>query len=168
MPSQSQDPEHGLLSAYLGSQRRHVLGILEGLDDDALASSVLPSGWTPLGLVQHLALDVEHFWFTCVMAGDHDAIARLDEVQNAWVVADGTSPAEVLERYRTETERAVQLAEGMSLDEAPAWWPEFFGDWRMDNLREVMLHVLGETATHAGHLDAARELIDGRQWRVLT
>jgi Protein of unknown function (DUF664) len=28
--------------------------------------------------------------------------------------------------------------------------------------------VIAETAIHAGHLDAARELIDGRQWIVLT
>jgi hypothetical protein len=31
-----------------------------------------------------------------------------------------------------------------------------------------VLHVLVETATHAGHLDAVRELIDGRKWLVLT
>jgi hypothetical protein len=31
-----------------------------------------------------------------------------------------------------------------------------------------MLHVITETACHAGHLDAARELIDGRRWLVLT
>ena len=37
----------------------------------------------------------------------------------------------------------------------------------MDNLREVVLHVITETATHAGHLDAVRELIDGRTWMVL-
>jgi hypothetical protein len=43
-----------------------------------------------------------------------------------------------------------------------------FGDWRLDNLGDVLMHVIGETATHAGHLDAARELIDGRQWLVLT
>jgi len=30
-----------------------------------------------------------------------------------------------------------------------------------------MLHVIKETACHAGHLDAVRELIDGRQWIVL-
>jgi uncharacterized damage-inducible protein DinB len=168
VPSQPQDPEHGMLSAYLGSQRRHVLGILDGLDDEALTASVLPSGWTPLGLVQHLALDVERFWFSCVMAGDKDEIAQLDDIENAWVVPEGTSPSQVLDRYREETDRAVQVAGSMSLDQEPAWWPEFFGDWRMDNLREVMMHVFGETATHAGHLDAARELIDGRQWRVLT
>jgi len=39
-----------------------------------------------------------------------------------------------------------------------------FGDWRLDNLHEVLLHLLIETTCHAGHLDAARELIDGRTW----
>jgi hypothetical protein len=33
--------------------------------------------------------------------------------------------------------------------------------------RAVMMHVLTETATHAGHLDAVRELLDGRQYVVL-
>jgi hypothetical protein len=31
-------------------------------------------------------------------------------------------------------------------------------------VREIILHVITETAVHAGHLDAARELIDGRTW----
>jgi hypothetical protein len=35
-------------------------------------------------------------------------------------------------------------------------------------LHETILHVLTETASHAGHLDIARELIDGHQWLVLT
>ena len=38
----------------------------------------------------------------------------------------------------------------------------------LDDLRHVLLHVIAETACHAGHLDALRELIDGRQWMVLT
>jgi hypothetical protein len=32
----------------------------------------------------------------------------------------------------------------------------------------VILQVITETACHTGHLDAARELFDGRQWLVLT
>ena len=32
----------------------------------------------------------------------------------------------------------------------------------------VLLHVIAETACHAGHLDAARELIDGQTWLILT
>jgi hypothetical protein len=34
--------------------------------------------------------------------------------------------------------------------------------------RRTILHAIAGTATHAGHLDAARELIDGGQWLVLT
>ena len=41
---------------------------------------------------------------------------------------------------------------------APASWPSFFGSWRLENMRAVILHVITETACHAGHLDAAREL----------
>ena len=47
-------------------------------------------------------------------------------------------------------------------------WPDFFGEWRLANLRAVLLHVIAETACHSGHLDAARELIDGRTWLKLT
>lgn len=55
-----------------------------------------------------------------------------------------------------------------SMDAAPAWWPEgLFGEWRLETLREIVLHVVTETATHTGHLDAARELIDGRTWLIL-
>jgi len=35
-------------------------------------------------------------------------------------------------------------------------------------LRDTVLHVIIETACHAGHLDAVRELIDGRTWQILT
>lgn len=39
-----------------------------------------------------------------------------------------------------------------------------FEQWRLRDVREVILHVITETATHAGHRDAARELLDGRTW----
>lgn len=47
-----------------------MLGILENLPEEALLRPVLPTGWTCAGLVQHLALDVERFWFRQVMAGE--------------------------------------------------------------------------------------------------
>ena len=51
----------------------------------------------------------------------------------------------------------------------PLWWPEeLFPGFRLHTLREIVLHVITETACHAGHLDAVRELIDGRTWLVLT
>jgi hypothetical protein len=38
----------------------------------------------------------------------------------------------------------------------------------MQTVREVILHVMTETACHTGHLDAACELVDGKLWLVLT
>lgn len=159
------DAEHKTLIDYLDNQRRHVLGILDGLGEDALRRSVLPSGWTCVGLVQHLAVDVERFWFQAVVAGEHDSLAWPD---NAWQVQPDVPADTVLDLYRQECERANPIIAATGLDAAPAWWPDFFGNWRLNNLREIILHVISETACHAGHLDAARELIDGRQWVVLT
>lgn len=162
--------ERDLLRSYLDDQRAHVLGILEGLDEDALRRPVpLPSGWSPLGLLQHLTLDVELFWFRAVIAGDQAAIAEMATIANAWQVAPDAPADAILARYREECARADAIIAATPLDAAPAWWPEgLFGDWRVDSVRQVILHVMTETAIHAGHLDAVRELTDGRQWLVLT
>ena len=66
MSSTPPTPETNSLLGHLDAQRRHVLGILEGLDEDGLRRTVLPSGWNCLGLLQHLALDDERFWFQAV------------------------------------------------------------------------------------------------------
>ena len=162
--------ETGLLLAHLRSQRRHVLGILEGLDEEALRRPVLPSGWSCLALVRHLALDDERFWFRGVVAGEQavrDEVSAASSSTSAWVLGPDDTADTVFALYREEAERTDAIVASTPLDAAPAWWPDFFGGWRMDSLREVLLHVLTETATHAGHLDAVRELIDGRTWMVL-
>jgi len=64
------------LVSSLNAQRDHVLGILEGLSEEALRRPVLPSGWTCLGLVRHLAIDVERFWFASIIAGKRSNSAR--------------------------------------------------------------------------------------------
>ena len=68
------DTESKMLLAHLNAQRKHVLGILEGLDEEALRRPVLPSGWSCLGLVRHLALDDERFWFRGTVAGEQIVI----------------------------------------------------------------------------------------------
>ena len=159
---------HVLLN-YLNAQRRHVLGILEGLDDDAMRRTVLPSGWNCLGLLQHLALDDERFWFQAVVAGDQTVINQVMEApEDSWKVGADMSVERVFNLYREHIERTNAIIQGTPLDAEPAWWPDFFPDFRLQNLREVILHVLTETAVHAGHLDATRELIDGRTWLVLS
>jgi hypothetical protein len=104
------------------------------------------------------------------MAAEQSVIDELnDDSDDAWQVAADVPPEAVLDLYRHEIDRANTIIVATPLDTAPAWWPgEVFGEWRLDDLREVLLHVVVETACHAGHLDAARELIDGRRWLVLT
>ncbi|MEO3756340.1 DinB family protein [Streptomyces sp. B6B3] len=156
------------LLAALDAQRRHVLGIVEGLDEEALHRPVLPSGWTFLGLINHLALDVERFWFRAVVAGQRTAIAELDASGDAWKVGTDMPAHRVLDDYRRQIDLANAVITTTAEDAAPAWWPgDQFGDWRMHTHREVLLHAITETACHAGHLDAARELLDGRQWLAI-
>ncbi|WP_328826076.1 DinB family protein [Streptomyces sp. NBC_00252] len=163
------DSEVRALLRILDGQRRHVLGILDGLDAKDLRRPALPSGWHCLGLVQHLTLDVERFWFRAVVAGDEEVIQGLPIGDEAWKVAPEVSAGEVLERYRREAELADAVITATPADAALAWWPhDLFGEPHLHTLRDVVLHVVAETACHAGHLDAARELLDGRRWLVLT
>jgi uncharacterized damage-inducible protein DinB len=157
------------LLRYLNAQRKHALDILEGLDDETLRKPVLPSGWTCAGMVGHLAYDIERFWFRAVIAGEQDVIDILEGEPSAWQVGEGMPTAALFDAYRREIERANAIISATPLDAPPAWWPpELFGDFRLDTVREVVLHVITETACHTGHLDIVRELIDGRQWLVLT
>ncbi len=78
-------------------------------------------------------------------------------------------PEAVFDLYRHEIEHANAIISATPADTAPAWWPEeLWPNWRLHDLREIILHVITETACHAGHLDAARELIDGRTWLILS
>ncbi|TVZ04468.1 DUF664 domain-containing protein [Trebonia kvetii] len=63
--------------------------------------------------------------------------------------------------------KADAIIAATPLDAMPKWWPDFFNDFPARPLRSTILHVITETACHAGHLDAARELTDGTQWLVL-
>lgn len=164
------EQERDLLLSYLDAQRQHILGALDDLDDAALRRAVLPSGWSLIAMVQHLALDVERVWFRAVVAGEPDAIEHtLRSGDAAWTVAEELSVDDVLGLYRSEVRRSNDILRRTALDAPPRWLPEeVFGGLQMADVREAILHVMVETACHAGHLDAARELIDGRTWLVLT
>lgn len=90
----------------LNTQRDHVLGILEGLSEEALRRPVLPSGWTCLGLVRHLAIDVERFWFTSIIAGEQ---VELCEGAEAWHIGEDTPPDAVFGLNRQEISRANEI-----------------------------------------------------------
>lgn len=151
------DREMDALLGQLEGQRRHVLGILEGLSEEQLRQPVLPSGWHCLGLVKHLALSDERYWFRTIVAGEEPG------PDSDWQVEPDETAEDVFELYRDEIRRANAIITATALDSPPKR-----DDAVMDlpDLRSIMLHVITETAIHAGHLDVVRELIDGRQWVV--
>lgn len=158
------DREREELLSSLTAKREHVLAQLDGLTDEQLRRPVLPSGWSCLGLVRHLTLSDERFWFEVVVAGR--PLDFWPEGKNAdWLVAGDEPAAEVLQTYRDAIAVSDELIAERRLDEPPANPGEAPGDF--PDLRSVLVHVLVETATHAGHLDAVRELLDGHQHLVL-
>ena len=68
--------EREMLLEHLDAQRRHVFGILAGLSDEQLRRPLLPSGWHCLGLVKHLALADEHYWFDVSLPVSHGTTSR--------------------------------------------------------------------------------------------
>lgn len=158
------DDDKTLLIAYLNSARNHVCATLDEVSEGDLRRPILPSGWSMLGLVQHLTLDVERFWFRAAMAGDDVALCRGDE---AWQVAADVTSGGVLDAYAAECAIADEVIGRTPLDALPVAWEEGWGPMQVEGLLDVIIHVIKETATHAGHLDVARELIDGHQHLVM-
>lgn len=149
---------------WLDGQRRHVVEQVEAMPADARRRSQVPSGWTPRGLLKHLALDVERVWFRAVMAGEH---VELPQGYEGWTASDDQTDEQLLAQYAEECRLATAAIEGLSLDAEPQWWFEGAGEPPLGSLRAAILHVIVETATHAGHLDICRELVDGGQRLVL-
>lgn len=160
--------ERNFLLAELGNQRQHLLKTMADLDDGFLLAKGLPSRWAPAGLIHHLTHDVERFWFRMVLMNEPNALLTPAGAE-AWDVPEGKSVADILAEYQDEAAYNDGLVANMDLDTAPLWWDDdLFGHSGPANLREILLHVIVETATHAGHMDIVRELHDGAQHLVLT
>lgn len=160
------DAELDALKNALDHQRHHVIGVLEGLSEEDLRRPVLPSGWSCLALLRHLTVDVERFWFLGVIAGDPDVAGQFTAGAEAhWYVPEGMSAEQVFADYRAAITAANGVLAATALDQEPTAWPvEFWPTWRLPDVRRILIHVLTEVACHSGHLDAARELIDGTTW----
>src|SRR5260221_13747643 len=123
--------ESQALFSSLAAQRNHVLGILEGLSEQDLRRPILPSQWTCAGLVPHLAIDVERFWFRAVVAGEP---LPEDKPDNAWRVPADLTATAVPEAYRREAELAPPPLSPPSPDSPPAGGP--FGPFSRLRLRD--------------------------------
>ncbi|WP_202918939.1 DinB family protein [Saccharothrix deserti] len=152
------DSEKNALTMFLDAQRGAVLAILEGLDGEALAKAVLPSGWTPLGMVEHLGYAERH-WFQEILTGRADPLPWPDDPEP---LTTPRPPSEVFAFYQDQCERSNAILASTPLSTPPLGrHPGDLGD-EITDLRRIVLHMIEETARHAGHLDAVRELIDGK------
>ena len=151
------------LTGYLDLQRETVLLKAEGLDRTQLAQPHPPSTLTLGGLLNHLAL-VEDSWFRVRFAGlpDDELWAGIDwdaDPDHEFRTAADVPPDELRRRYEEACARSREVvAAAQSLDQLSA---RKRGNGRHFDLRWVLLHLIEETARHAGHADLLREAIDG-------
>jgi hypothetical protein len=153
-----------MLRAFLRAQREVVLAIVEGLSDEAWHRAVVPTGWTPAGMLEHLG-GAEWHWFQGVVAGRQPELAAdVDEDRPPYdplsvVFTSDASPTEVTTFYRDQCAQSEEVLAATSLSASPRGT---HGRYEPPNVRWVVLHMIEETARHAGHLDIARELLDGQ------
>ncbi len=154
------------LTAFLDSQRATMIRKVDGLSRDELGrTGVPPSELTLAGLVKHLAL-VEDSWFQEVFLGrplpEPWAGAPLDE-DGDWDFhsAPEHDPADLVALYVAAVRRSCDVvAAAGSLDALSVESSERAGT--PFSLRWILLHMIEETARHAGHADLLREALDGR------
>lgn len=129
--------------------------------EQANRRAIEPTTMTIAGIVKHLAF-VEDSWFQKTLHG-----RELPEPwKSAPFAADrdwdfnsagDDSPESLVELYASACERSRAAIEGVSLDTITA--PDASGE--QFSLRWILVHMVDETARHAGHLDLLREAIDG-------
>ena len=119
---QPADAADQALLDFLAAQRDAVLSIVAGLDEEAWHRSVVPSGWTPAGLVEHLG-GAEWHWFQGVVAGEHPE-PRLR--MRSWLPYDPTAAfvtdqpsAEIIAFYRDHCARSDAVLAVTPLSAAP-------------------------------------------------
>ncbi len=146
-----------MLSAFLDRYRETILWKLEGLSREQATRRLVPSASTLLGIVKHLAY-VEMGWFRIDFAGEN--------VRPPWPEEESDSdpdfridPRDTVESvtalYREQVAKAREIVAAASLDELSS------NKEKPRSLRWIMMHMIEETARHAGHADILRELTDG-------
>ncbi|MFI5959211.1 DinB family protein [Cryptosporangium sp. NPDC051539] len=142
---------------YLDHFRETTLTKVAALPDAARRASVLPSGWTPLELLQHLRY-VELRWIEWGFLGRPVADPWGDRREGRWYVA--RSFEEVAEALRAQGAYTREVVESSDLAAIGAPGPRWDGA-PPASLERILFHLLQEYARHTGHLDVVTELAGG-------
>ena len=159
------DHERADLLETLAEHREFLDRTVRGLTDEQAGMRPTASELCLGGIVKHVTL-MEESWTDFIVNGP-GAIGPADEAAYEAHAAGfdmaGASLADLVARYEVVARRTDELVSSLStlddshpLPEAP--WFEAGARW---TARRVLLHVIAETAQHAGHADIIRETIDG-------
>ncbi|WP_284991251.1 DinB family protein [Arthrobacter sp. efr-133-TYG-120] len=140
--------------AFIDEHRHALNGCLNGLTEEQVRRSLVPSRTTLLGLVKH-ATFVEKVWFdeaiTCRSRAEIGIPATPDE---SFILDDGDTIASIQQAHREACEASRRASSSLGLDDM------LNGNRRGPlPLRWVYLHMLRELAQHCGHADILREQI---------
>jgi uncharacterized damage-inducible protein DinB len=152
-PPRVEGDEREILVSLLQYQRESLVRKVTGVDEGAARLSLVASGTTLLWLVKHMAR-AESLWMLRRFAGQ-DVDPPEDEVN------PGDSLASAVGAYRATWRQVDAVVTNAALDRTCS----DTGEESPVNLRWVLMHLLEETARHAGHADILRELIDGSTGR---
>jgi uncharacterized damage-inducible protein DinB len=151
-----------VLSRYLQIERGALLWKLEGLSEREVRWPMTPTGTNLLGLAKHVA-SVEIGYFGETFGRDFGEplpwhAPDADPQDDMWATAE-QSKEWVEDFYRRAWAFCDETIAGLELDSPGAvpWWPE---ERRSVTLQQILVHVIAETARHAGHADILREQID--------
>jgi uncharacterized damage-inducible protein DinB len=145
------------LYVALDRHRDVVLWKLDGLDDEQLRRPMTPSGTSLLGLVKHLA-SVEYGWFCEPFGRPSDAVPFDEADPEADMrAAPHETTADIVAFYGRARAAADAVIEELGVEDTGTGW-----QGNPVTMRWVLIHMIEETARHAGHMDILRELIDGQ------
>jgi uncharacterized damage-inducible protein DinB len=144
------------LATMLGYYRVVLQRKAEGLSTAAATAHATPSGLTLLSLIRHIA-DVERSWFRGFAGLPIEPIYETPEDPDGdFHPGPDATIEDALDAYRTQIEFSESVVRATaSLDIAVD------DDGRLVSLRWILVHMIEETARHAGHADVLRELTDG-------
>jgi len=153
--------ERDALLSYLAQQRTMLRLTAHGLTDVQARSAPSVSPLSVGGIIQHVAL-VERGWMAIVLGrGD----GTDDEYESNFRLGPDDGLGDVLALYDqvAEETRAVvaaiaDLGQPVPVPRDAPWFPADVEAW---SVRWVLLHLIEETARHAGHADIVRESVDG-------
>ncbi|MGZ4691894.1 MAG: DinB family protein [Acidimicrobiia bacterium] len=149
-------PEREMLEQFLQWYRAVVVRKVEGLPRELAIRPMPPGILSALGIVKHLGW-VERGWSRRAILGEDYPVPWNDADPDADLrIEDDETVESVLAWYRSEWEAADAIWSARSLDDTG------LDHERLVSIRWILVHMIEETARHAGHLDLIVEPLDGR------